>query len=485
MSAQRTARNRRSRRRTTATALALVAVFAAPAALLAHQYLRAAVPAAGDQLDRVPSEVRLTFSEPVRIEFTEVVVQGPQGALTLGPVRRDEDDPRTVVATVEDGWHPGRFVTRWTTVGSDGHRTQGTIEFDVAADAAGLPAEPDPDPAEADLDDRGLDEVAPAHHHDPRLFPETPSFGPESPAYVAIRAISFTALLALLGAVALRLVVLPMMTQRSPREADLLRPGVGRGAARIGMIAAALLLAAGVARLWAQSASLFGTAGALDPARLAQALSLQPWATGWWLQVAAAAVALVAFALARQGRAAGWPLAAAAAMTAAVTPALSGHAIAMAGLAWIAVPIDAIHVLAAGGWIGSLFVLILVGIPTALGLAPDRRGAVAAALVHGFSPTALAFTATLLTTGVVSAWLHLGALPALWTTPYGRTLLLKVAIFSVVAVVGAYNFLRVRPALGEETGARRLRRSGTVELLLALAVIVVTAVLVAVPPPTD
>jgi putative copper export protein len=84
---------------------------------------------------------------------------------------------------------------------------------------------------------------------------------------------------------------------------------------------------------------------------------------------------------------------------------------------------------------------------------------------------------------VISAWLHLGHIAALWTSPYGRTLLLKVGIFSAVAVVGAYNFLRVRPALGARPGAERLRRSGTIELLLALAVLVVTAVLVAVPPP--
>jgi putative copper export protein len=246
-----------------------------------------------------------------------------------------------------------------------------------------------------------------------------------------------------------------------------------------------VLLLAALARLWAQSASLFGTAGALDPGRLGHALTLQPWATGWWLQVGAALLALIGFALARGGRPGGWALAAGAGLLAAVTPALSGHAVALSGLAWLAVPADALHVLAAGGWIGSLFVLVFVGIPAALRLEPGRRGPAAAALVHGFSPTALAFAATLLTTGVISAWLHLGDVQALWTTSYGRTLLLKVGIFAAVGVVGAYNFLRVRPALGEQRAAARLRRSGTAELLLALAVIAVTAALVAVPPPAD
>jgi putative copper export protein len=258
---------------------------------------------------------------------------------------------------------------------------------------------------------------------------------------------------------------------------------VERGSARLGLAAAAVLLAATLARLWAQSASLFGPAGALEPERLRSALALQPWSTGWWLQAGAALAALAGCALVARGVRGGWVLAAPAALAAAVTPALSGHAAAMPGLAWLAVPVDVFHVLAAGGWIGGLCALVVVGIPTALRLEPGRRGAAAAALVQGFSPTALSFTGALVATGVVSAWLHLGGLPALWTTPYGRTLLLKVGIFAGVAVVGAYNFLRVRPALGEEVAARRLRRSGTVELILALAVLAVTAVLVAVPPP--
>jgi putative copper export protein/methionine-rich copper-binding protein CopC len=464
--------------------LVLLALLAAPSVLLAHQHLRVASPAHGATLDRVPGEITLTFSEPVRLEFTEVVVQGPEGALDLGAFRHDVDDPRTVSARVNGGWHAGEFAMRWTTVGSDGHRTQGTVSFVVAEDAAGLPVpEPslDPDPAERDA----ADAPGGVPHHDPRLFPETPAFGPGSAAYVTIRALLFMALIALLGAVSFRFIVLPIMAQRWIREGEALRDATGPGAARVGLIAAAALVLAAVARLWAQSASLFGTAGALDPGRLGQALSLQPWATGFWLQIGAGTLAFLGFALARRRQPAGWALAAVAALVAAVTPALSGHAVSLPALAWLAVPVDTIHVLAAGGWIGSLFVLVVVGIPAALSLERDRRGPAAAALVHAFSPAALAFTATLLTTGVLSAWLHLGDVAALWTTPYGRTLLLKVAIFSAVAFVGAYNFLRVRPALGEEKGAARLRRSGVVELALALVVLVVTAVLVAVPPPAD
>jgi putative copper export protein len=87
-------------------------------------------------------------------------------------------------------------------------------------------------------------------------------------------------------------------------------------------------------------------------------------------------------------------------------------------------------------------------------------------------------------TGVFSAWLHLGTVPALWTTGYGRTLLLKLGVASLVFGTGAYNWLRVKPALEREEAAGPLRRSATIELTVALVVLAVTAVLVATPLPS-
>jgi copper transport protein len=461
-------------------AVAILALLITPALLLAHQFLRDAAPADGQTLDAVPGEIRLTFSEPVRLEFTEVVVQGPEGTLRLGELRSLPDNPRVLVAPVENGWHAGGFTLRWTTVGADGHRTDGTLSFTVREGAEGLP-EPEPEPEPADEDPLG--EPAPTHH-DPALFPETPAFGPQSAGYVVVRALLFLALIAMLGAVALRWVVLPVAARQRPGDAAALRDGLDRGAARLGMVAAATLLIMAAARLWAQSASLFGPAGALEPDRLGQALFLQPWAAGWWLQAGGALLAVAGFGLAARGMRAGWPLAIVATLVAAVTPALSGHAAGMAGLRWLSIPADALHVMAAGGWIGSLFAVLVAGIPAALRLADDRRRSAAAALVHAFSPTALLFAGVLVATGVVAAWLHLGTLPALWESAYGRTLLLKVALFAGVAAVGAFNFRRVRPTLAEQ-GPATLRRSGTLELALAVAVVVVTALLVAVPPPAD
>lgn len=458
----------------------LVALVLMPSLLLAHQALRSSAPADEETVGAVPADLRLTFNEPVRIGFTEVSVRGPDGALRLGPLRRSSDDPRVLVVPVESGWHAGEFTLRWSTVGSDGHRTDGTVSFTVQAGADGLPP-PAAGPETVDGSEAGER----GERADSPISREPPTFGPSSPAFAGIRALLLVAVLGLLGAVALRLVVLPITARRSPEDGAALRAGIDRGAGRVGLTAAVTLLVAALARLWAQSASLFGVESALQPERLADALTLQPWAISWWLQAGAAVVATVGFVLVLRRVRVGWAVAASAAVLAAVSLALSGHSVAHSELAWLAVIVDALHVVGAGGWIGGLLVLVIVGMAAALRLEEGRRGAAAAALVHAFSPTALAFAGVLVATGVVSAWLQLGSVPALWKSGYGQTLLVKLGVFLLLTLVAAYNWLRVRPSVGQAEGAGRLRRSGTAELLLALAVIVVTAVLVAVPPPAQ
>ena len=103
--------------------------------------------------------------------------------------------------------------------------------------------------------------------------------------------------------------------------------------------------------------------------------------------------------------------------------------------------------------------------------------------MNAFSPAALAFGALAGATGIFMAWTHVGSIGALTGTDYGKVLMIKVALLSLTGATGAYNWLRVRPALGDHSGARRLRASAAVELGIATIVLAVTAVLVALPLP--
>ena len=264
--------------------------------------------------------------------------------------------------------------------------------------------------------------------------------------------------------------------------------GTAPRAARLGALASLGLLVAAVLRLAAQAVALAGgTEGAFDAATLTSIITSTMWGWGWLLQIAAAIVAWAGFrAAARAGSGrgagrAGWTVAAFGAAVAAFTPALAGHAASVPHLVVLTVIADGLHVLGAGGWLGSLLVLTAVGVPLALAAPAPERGPLVADLVNAFSPTALVFSGMVAATGVFAAWMHLGSIPLLWQSDYGRLLLLKLGVLALVAGTGAYNWLRVRPALGDEVGGQRIRRSSTFELGVGLIVLLVTAILVATP----
>lgn len=214
-------------------------------------------------------------------------------------------------------------------------------------------------------------------------------------------------------------------------------------------------------------------------------LSRTTWGWGWVLQAVGSIVAVTGFLAARGGRRAGWAVATLGMAALAFTPALSGHAAAVSRLTPLAVLADGLHVIGAGGWLGSLLFVIAVGIPAARRLPEGARGRAVVDLVNAFSPTALVVAAIAAATGVFSAWLHLDAVSALWRSEYGRTLLLKLVVLSGVVATAAYNWRRVRPALGNAEGADRIQRSATLELAGGALVLAVTAVLVATPPSVD
>jgi putative copper export protein len=147
--------------------------------------------------------------------------------------------------------------------------------------------------------------------------------------------------------------------------------------------------------------------------------------------------------------------------------------------------VNPVHILVAGLWIGTLFVLVTVGLSIVLQDEPsrERRGAIAADMVNGFSPLALTCGIFLIASGLTTAWTHLKSLHALWTTPYGYTLITKLCVVAVVFTLGAWNWRRQRPMLGSDDAAHAIRRSSIGELSAAGIVLLITTILVSLPAP--
>lgn len=188
------------------------------------------------------------------------------------------------------------------------------------------------------------------------------------------------------------------------------------------------------------------------------------------------AIGVAGLVVASLRRTAGWPLAAFGLVLAPLTDILTGK--------WARL-VNPVHRLVAGLWIGTLLVLVLAGLTLVLrdARARDRRGAMAADMVNGFSPLALTCGMVVVLSGLITAWTHLNPLSSLWTTPYGWALLVKLALAAVVFALGAWNWRRVRPTLGSESAAVAIRRSSTGELAAAALVLAATAVLLSLPSP--
>jgi putative copper export protein len=314
-------------------------------------------------------------------------------------------------------------------------------------------------------------------------MPEGTTFGAESPLYVVIRWVQFVGLLGVVGAAAFAVCVLPRV--HAGAAAPLVAQARAR-TARLALGATGVVALAAVLRLVAQSYAMHGPAQSFDAGLIGAMLTQTVWGRGWLLQLAAVIFAAFGFSAAARERRAGWALATLAVLALALTPALSGHAASAPRLTPLAIVADGLHVVGAGGWLGSLLFVLVVGIPAAARLTPQGvRGDAVADLVQAFSPTALAFAGLVTVTGLFAAWLHLGSVGALWESRYGTVLLVKLGALMLVIATGAYNWRRVRPALGDAAATARLRRSSTIELVVAVLVLGITAVLVATPTALD
>lgn len=449
--------------------LLLIASLAIPRSAFAHLVLVSSAPPAGSTLAAAPSAVGLSFSEDPQLGATRIEVLNASGArVDSGAPTLVHLPKHTLEVGLQGSLTPGKYTVRWRTTSDDGHPVHGVFTFTISERAAAAPTETPP----------AAEPETASHAAQPMAMDTTESggFDVESPLYVIVRWIGFVAMLALVGSVVLARWVTPRAAAGRP---DLSRR-VDAKALVVFRVASALLLIDAVLRLAAQVAALRGNPPM--PVNVLGILTTTVWGWAWLFEVAAAIVAVVA---ALKAGAARWHIAEAAMFVLALSFAFSGHAADATHLRAVAVSSDALHMLAAGSWLGTLLGVAVVAMPACLAEPEGMRGAAAADFVNAFSPVALTSAGVLVATGIIAAWLHLGSWHAFVDSDYGRTLLIKLALVATVVALGAINWRILRPALGTEAAARRLRRSAALELVVAAAVLAATAVLVASSPPAD
>jgi putative copper resistance protein D len=159
--------------------------------------------------------------------------------------------------------------------------------------------------------------------------------------------------------------------------------------------------------------------------------------------------------------------------------ALTGHSALPGGVPGMLHQVaDAIHLIAAGWWVGGLLALVL----TARRLGPD-----AAEVLHRFSGVGYGAVAAIVATGLFKSLFLVATLQGADSTAYGLTLLLKVALFALMGLLALSNRFWITPGLRRDGSSalwlKRLQGSVTAEFALGLAVLAVVGALGAMSPP--
>jgi copper transport protein len=167
------------------------------------------------------------------------------------------------------------------------------------------------------------------------------------------------------------------------------------------------------------------------------------------------------------------PVACACALALLAAPTLAGHSLDRSQPRWLSVPADLAHIAAAAVWLGGLVSLVYI-LPRA-----SRDDAVRGAAARRFSGSALVAVAVLAASGLARALTELSAVSQVWSTSYGRALIVKTAIFIPLLGLGWVNRTFLLRAFD------RLRRSATVEVAAIAGIVVAVAILTELRPGSD
>jgi copper transport protein len=413
--------------------------------LLAHANLLRSDPPANAALTDAPEEIRLWFSEPLEAAFSRIELRDSQGSpLDTPPAEVDPADAMQM--SLRPGELPdGVYTVAWQVVSSaDGHATRGTFAFSVGVAAAFT-----------DLSTDSAEGI------------------PAGSAF--IRLFNLLSMALSVGGVGFMLFVWHPVMPAARTQAEIrMRRMIWAGWLMLGAAAALMLL------MQVSTVADVSIVQAMTDPALGLVMSGSRFGQLWLARVLAwlAMGALILMA----GR---WPHAywgaLAAGGVALVTQSLFSHAQGTPH-ALPAVAADWLHLAAAALWIGGLAQFASIVQPLRHEFTP--AASVLSQLVGSFSDLARACVTMLIITGAYSAWLLVGSVEALLTTPYGYALTTKIMLMLPLLGLGAVNLLLTHRRLlaGETVWEGRLLGLVSAEIVLAVGVLAAVGVMTAIEP---
>ncbi len=403
---------------------ALIVAIVTAGSARAHAALVAASPVDGAVLAAAPSQLTLSFSEPVSPLVLKLI--GPDGATT--PLDRFVLKDKTLLIAAPAGMAAGSHVLSWRVVSEDGHPVGGALAFSIGAASAILPAY-----------DAGADT------------------GLRAALWLG-RVALYIGLFLGVGAAAFRLWVAPLPSASARLAGGLMATGLAavpmsvglQGLDALGAPFAALLRA----ELWRAELWRAGAATSFGATALIAALAL--------------GCGLLSLILRGQ---AGRLMAVLALLGTGLTLAASGHASAAAPQGLMR-PAVFLHGIGIALWAGALPPLLV-----ALG-ADDGEGA-----LQRFSRRIPFVLAALLASGAVLAVVQIERPQRLLASAYGNVFLVKAGWLALLLALAALNRWRLTRAARAPGGVAWLRRSIAAEIVLVLLIFGTAALWRFTPPP--
>jgi copper transport protein len=479
----------------TRSLLALFLLSCFPVAVLGHAKLIRSQPKAKETLSQAPKFVELWFSEALEAGLNSIEVKNQQGTrVDRGEVTLSEGNTKAQIELGE--LSPGVYTVVWKSLSADQHAIRGRFSFSVAAQAA-PPTSGTP----------GTSQTATSTPM-PAMSPEEEDQGEQiSWSQTLVRWLSYVAMMMLFGGFALRSLVLVPSFRRALEGVDKTQARVAseRRVLTLAWASVIILAVTSLAALVMQASAVFDKSlgESFSPSLLARVLATG-YGGSWSLQIiSVGAIGIILLLLTRRTKrhptrehSGLWWAGLVASSALLVAPSWTGHAVASVNDFRLAVFSDWLHLLAGGFWVGGLFHMALT-LPSALAsIAKPRRTIALYYLIRLFTRIAMPSVLLLVLAGLYNTWAHVPRLQALWSTPYGKALSVKLLIVGLMLLLGAFNNFhfgkraarlveaqKAEPDAGGHPKLERgFRRSVALEAGLGVAVLLVTAVLVFMTP---
>lgn len=431
---------------------ALLLLLLSPQVLSAHAILVRSDPARDSSIAASPTQIHMWFSENLNSQFTTAyVVNAANNAASVqndikthvdqGNARVSSTDPKEMDLSLKTNLPSAVYVVVYRTQSADdGHILHGSFVFTVAAANGAVPTYNGSGQANTGVGSSSSNQLD----------------GPTLWSLIMITLVDLAAIF-WAGGQLWSIFVFPFIETTDEEQQAINRQTEQRFNNRFALPVLCLFLFANIGVLIGQTLGL--TDGqlvpALNPALLAGLVTQGHFGTYWIAReiLCIISIALSTAAMLAKGRVRGLTLllpwlqfVLALFLLAAVT--LSGHAAATSNdIIVYAVLIDFLHLTAASLWIGGMIYISIVYLPILKRYPVPSTTRSLLTVLPRYSPLAFIGVGIMAITGPLNATTRLSGLDQLFSTIYGRALIVKVLLVGALLITSALHVLLLRPRL--------------------------------------